>query len=68
MAAFQEDFIFGDDLEAILAAIEDNLLENDTGFTGELTTVTEEIGESEETAGSCDYDLNHSCLCHKWLS
>ena len=46
MAALHEDFLFGDDLDAVLAAVEDNLLEEDAGFTLELDNVTEEIGES----------------------
>ena len=46
-----EDFLYGDDLDAVLAAVEDNLLEENAGFTLELDNVTEEIGESESWDG-----------------
>ena len=49
MAALHEDFFFGDDLDAVLAAVEDNLLEEDAGFTLQLDDVTEEVGESQRS-------------------
>ena len=49
MAALHEDLFFGDDLHAVLAAVVDNLLEEDAGFILQLDNVTEEVGESQSS-------------------
>ena len=58
MAGVNEDFYFGDDMEAILSAIDDNLLEENEEFTSEITAVIEEVGDHQPALGfpcdSCD--------------
>ena len=43
MAAVKEDYFFGDDLEAILSAIDDNILDENEEFASEINAVVEEI-------------------------
>ena len=55
MAAVKEDYFFGDDLEAILSAIDDNILDENEEFTSEINAVVEEIGDHPPSSGfSCD--------------
>ena len=59
MAAWEGDFVLGEDLDAILTAIDDDdgLFERD--FTSELNSVAEEIEEDKET-------VNFPCnICSK---
>lgn len=43
MAATAEDFLYGEDLDAILEAIDEDILQNNTEFEVELTSVSDEI-------------------------
>ena len=52
MAAVKEDYFFGDDLEAILSAIDDNILDENEEFTSEINAVVEEIGDHPPSSGS----------------
>ena len=55
MAAPEEKYYFGDDLEAILSAIKDNLLDENEEFTSELNADVEEVGVHPLcTSFSCD--------------
>ena len=56
MAAAQEDYYFGDDLvEAILSAIDDNILDENEKFTSEINAVVEDVGDHPPSSGfSCD--------------
>ena len=52
--AAQEDFIYGDDLDALLAAIDADVLENDTDFDLDMNSIVEEIPEdSVKSMFSC---------------
>ena len=44
MAAPEEECYFDDDLEAILSAIKDNLLDENEEFTSELNADVEQVG------------------------
>ena len=55
MAAAKEDTYFGDDWEAILSAVKDNLLDENDEFTSELNAAVEEVGVHPQSVGfSCD--------------
>ena len=55
MAAAKEDYYFGDDLEAILSAIDDNILDENEKFTSEINAVVEDVGDHPPSSGfSCD--------------
>lgn len=54
MASQQEDFYTGEDLEAILSALEEDLLEQDTEFTLEIDNIVEEMGKERPSAFQCD--------------
>ena len=47
MAALQEDYFVGDDFEAILSALEENILESDPDLAAQMDLFSEDIGESE---------------------
>ena len=54
MAAAKEDYYFGDDLEAILSAIDDNILDENEKFTSEINAVVEDVGYHPPSSGfSC---------------
>ena len=51
----KEECYFGDDLEAMLSAIKDNLLDENEEFTSELNADVEEVGvHPQSTSFSCD--------------
>ena len=55
IAAAKEDFYFGDDLEAILSAVKDNLLDENEEFTSGLNAFVGEVGVHPQSVGfSCD--------------
>ena len=51
MAAAKEDPYIGDDLEAILSAVKDNLLGGNEEFTSKLNAVVEEVGIHPQSVG-----------------
>ena len=53
--AAKEDYYFGDDLETILSAIDDNILDENEKFTSEINAVVEDVGDHTPSSGfSCD--------------
>ncbi|XP_057291824.1 uncharacterized protein LOC130647836 [Hydractinia symbiolongicarpus] len=59
MAAAKEDFLYGEDLNAILEAIDEDILLSNSDFDVELTTVVNDIPEE-------DTKVTFSCsLCPK---
>ena len=53
--AGKEDFYSGENLEDILAAMEDNLLEQNEGFSAQIDEVVGELGENQPACSfSCD--------------
>ena len=55
MATAKEDYYFGDDLEAILSAIDDDILDENEKFTSEINAVVEDVGDHPPSSGfSCD--------------
>lgn len=59
MAAAKEDFLYGEELDAILEAIDEDILQSNSDFDVELTTVVKEIPEE-------DTKVTFSCsLCPK---
>ena len=55
MVAAKEDSYFDDNLEAILSAVKDNLLDENEEFTSELNADVEEVGVHPQSVGfSCD--------------
>ena len=59
MAVAKEDYYLGDDLEAILSAIEDNLLVEDEELSSQINSVVEEVRVNPPNSG---YPCN---LCDK---
>ena len=68
MAAPEEECYFGDDFEAILYAIKDNLLYENEEFTSELNAEVEEVGvHPQSTMFSCDI-CEKVCKTHRGLT
>ena len=45
----KEDFYSGENLEAVLAAMEDNLFDQNEDFIAQIDAVVEEMGENQPT-------------------
>ena len=51
-----DSYVSGEDLDAILTALEDNLLDQDEDFCTQINDITDEIGENQPSCGfSCDH-------------
>lgn len=56
MAGKMDSSVSGEDLDAILTALEDNLLDQDEDFCTQINDITDEIGENQPSCGfSCDH-------------
>lgn len=55
MAVNSEDFLYGDDLEAVLAIVEANMLDNDADFEQQATEVVDKVTSLEKSSFPCSF-------------
>lgn len=68
MAAAAEDYFGDEDLDAILLILEENILENNTDFTGEFEGIVDEINDEVPAAGFQCSECEKVCKSQRGLT
>ena len=68
MAVRQEDFLYGDDIDAVLSVIDADIFENDADFDSEVKALIDHIPTEQVQSGNkCDF-CDKVCVTKRGLT